>query len=179
MTSLRKSRPWPGTTGIILVFFCLSGCGYTQQVTLPNNIKTIAIPTFQNKIPPNERYAYRPGLEIELTNAIRDRFIFDGNFKVVDESEADAILKGAIVSYEQEGLRFDQLESVEEYRLFLVVNFELVDRKTKQVIIKEPNFSGQTEFFTSHSPAAVRRTAANSVVVDLARSLVDRIVEEW
>lgn len=165
--------------GCWAALFGLLGCGYTQSVTLPNNIKTIAIPTFQNKIPPNERYAYRPGLEIELTNAIRDRFIFDGNFKVVDEAEADAILKGAIISYEQEGLRFDRFESVEEYRLFLVVSFELVDRRTGEVVIKESNFSGQTEFFTSRSPSSARRTAANSVVVDLARSLVNRIVEEW
>ena len=157
----------------------LSGCGYTQKAHLPNDIKTIAIPTFKNEIPPKEQFAYHPGLEIELTNAIRDRFIFDGNFKVVEESAADAVLKGAIISYEQEGLRFDRLESVEEYRLFLVVSFELVDRKTNQAVIKESNFSGQTEFFTSHSPASVRRTAANNVVVDLAKSLVDRIVEEW
>lgn len=166
-------------SGMLAVFLCLSGCGYTQSVTLPGHIKTIAIPTFQNKIPPQERYAYRPGLEIELTNAVRDRFIFDGNLKVVDESEADAVLKGAIISYEQEGLRFDRLEDVEEYRLFLVVSFELVDRKTEEILIQESNFSGQTEFFTSRSPASVRRTAANNVVVDLAKSLVDRIVEEW
>ena len=114
-----------------------------------------------------------------LTNAIRDRLILDGNLKVVDEKEADAVLKGAIIAYKQEGLRFDQLESVEEYRLFLVVRFKLVDRKTGEVIIEEPNFSGRTEFFTSNNPTSVRRSAANSSVEDLARNIVDRIVEEW
>ena len=162
------------------ISFCfLSGCGYTQHAHLPNDIKTIAIPTFKNEIPPKEQFAYRPGLEIELTNAIRDRFIFDGNLKVVDETKADAILQGAVISYEQEGLRFDHLESVQEYRLFLVIRFKLIDQRTKKVLIEEPNFSGRSEFFVSRSPTSTRKASANSATFDLARSLVDRIVEEW
>ena len=108
-----------------------------------------------------------------------DRFIFDGNLKVVDETKADAILEGAIISFEQEGLRFDQLESVEEYRLFLVIKFKLIDQRTKKVLIQEPNFSGRAEFFVNRNPGSNRRIAANSATFDLARSLVDRIVEEW
>ena len=121
--------------------FFISGCGYTQDVKLPHDIKTIAVETFKNEIPPQEQFAYRPGLEIELRNAIVEQFLLDGNLKVVDESEADAVLRGSVISYEQEGLRFDRLESVEEYRLFLVSKFELIDRRTNEVIIYEPNFS--------------------------------------
>ncbi len=157
----------------------LHGCAYTHETRLPGNIKTIYVPTFKDEIPPEKRYTYQPGLEIEVMNAIIDRLIFDGNVKVVEESQADAVLKGSIVSYEQEGLRFDNFESVQEYRLFLVISFELVDRKTGKVLLKEPNFSGRTEFFTSRTPSNVRRSAANNAVTDLARSLVDRIVEEW
>ncbi|OGW86150.1 MAG: hypothetical protein A3A81_05175 [Omnitrophica bacterium RIFCSPLOWO2_01_FULL_45_10b] len=164
---------------LFLTTCLLSGCGYTQQAHLPSDIKTVTVKTFKNEIPPDEQFAYRPGLEIELTNAIIDRIIFDGNLKIVDESKADAVLEGAVISYKQEGLRYDRLDSVQEYRLFLVVKFKLVDRKTKKVIIEEPNFSGRAEFFVSRSPAVTRRTAANDATTDLARSLVDRIVEEW
>lgn len=157
----------------------LTSCGYTQEAKIPGGIKTIAVRTFKNEIPPKEQFAYRPGLEVELTNALIDRFIFDGNLKVVDESKAEAILEGAIISFEQEGLRFDRLESVEEYRLFLVIKFKLMDRRTNKVIISEPNFSGRAEFFVNRNPASNRRLAANSATFDLARSLVDRIVEEW
>ena len=164
----------------VLVSLCfLSGCGYTQEVKLPSGIKTIAIKTFKNEIPPQEQFAYRPGLEIELTNALIDSFIFDGNLKVVDESKADAVLEGSVISYEQEGLRFDRLESVEEYRLFLVVKFKIIDRRTHRVIINEPNFSGRAEFFVSRNPTSNRKIAANSATFDLAKSLVNRVVEEW
>ena len=157
----------------------VSGCGYTQNVKLPGNIKTVAVETFKNEIPPQEQFAYRPGLEIELRNTIVEQFLLDGNVKVVDETEADAILKGSVISFEQEGLRFDRLEDVEEYRLFLVVKFELIDRRTNKIIIREPNFSGRAEFFVDRNPSNARRSSANSATVDLARSLVDRIVEEW
>ncbi len=166
-------------SSLLISLFFVSGCGYTQHVKLPNDIKTVAVETFKNEIPPNEQFAYRAGLEIELRNAIVEQFLLDGNLKVVDESEADAVLKGSVISYEQEGLRFDRLESVEEYRLFLVVKFQLIDRRTNKVIIHEPNFSGRAEFFGDRNPSTARRSSANSATVDLAQSLVNRIVEEW
>ena len=164
---------------VLLVSFTLSGCGYTQKVKLPNDIKTVAVETFKNEIPPSEQFAYRPGLEIELRNTIVERFLLDGNLKVVDESQADAVLKGSVISYEQEGLRFDRLESVEEYRLFLVVKFKLIDRRTNQVILEESNFSGRAEFFVNRNPTSNRRISANTATFDLAKSLVNRIIEEW
>ncbi len=164
---------------LLISLFFVSGCGYTQNVKLPNDIKTIAVETFKNEIPPEEQFAYRAGLEIELRNVLVEQFLQDGNLKVVDESQADAVLKGSVISYKQESLRFDRLESVEEYRLFLVVKFQLIDRRTNKVIIDEPNFSGRAEFFVNRNPAAVRRSSANSATVDLARALVNRIVEEW
>jgi len=165
--------------GLLAALVLISGCGYTQEIKLPNDIQTIAVLPFTNDIPPKEQFAHRPGLETELTSAVIDRFIFDGNLKVVAEENADAVLEGSIISYEQEGLRFDDFESVDEYRLFLVVRFKLTDQRTEKVIMEVPNFSGRAEFFTSRSPSTVRRIAANDAVVDLARSLVNRIVESW
>ncbi len=177
---MKKSRlRMISLVGLLFPFVFWFGCGYTQKVVMPNNIKTIAVPTFADEIPTKERYAYRPGLEIELTNAIRDRFIFDGNLKVVDEKDADAVLKGGIISYNQEALRYDRLESVQEYRLYLVVRFKLIDRKTDKVIIEESSFSGRTEYYPTLSTTDSSRITANSAVTDLARNIVDRIVEDW
>lgn len=166
---------------ICLIFLsAFGGCGYTQKATLPGGIRTVAIETFEDKIPPDNRYAYQPGLEINLRNALIDRFIFDGNLKVVDADKADAVLRGAIVAYSQEGMRFDNLQSVKEYRLFLTVNFELVDRRTDRVLIRENGFSGRTEYLTDQtSPAVSRLNVGNSAIVDLAKNIVDRIVEDW
>ncbi|MCM8775734.1 MAG: LPS assembly lipoprotein LptE [Candidatus Omnitrophica bacterium] len=155
------------------------GCGYTQKQILPNNIKTIYVDTVKNEIPLSAVYAYQPGLEMDITNAIIRRFHIDGNVRVVSHEEADAILQTKLIGFEQEGLRFDSLESIEEYRLFVVVSFKLVDAKTHGVILEEPNFVGDTEYFVSSVRSLGREEAAARAVQRLAKNVVDRIVEDW
>ena len=169
----------------LLFFFTLSGvlsmqgCGYTSKTTLPDNIKTIHIATVKNKIPINRLYAYYPGLEMMITNAVVQRMNRDGNLKVVSAEKADAILESDMVSFDQEGLRFTTLESVEEYRLFIVLDVRLRNAKTGQIIWEEPNFSGDAEYFVSSVRSIARDEAAHRAVDRLARNVVDRIVEDW
>ncbi len=156
-----------------------SGCGYTQKSVLPQNIKTIYVETVKNKIPIENVYAYVPGLEMMSTNAIIRRFQRDGNLRVVTRDKADAILQSDLISFDQEGVRFSNLEQVSEYRLFVVVAMRLVDAKTGRVIWEEPNFSGDSEYFVSSVKSVAREEAAQRAVNRLARNVVDRVVEDW
>lgn len=157
----------------------LSGCGYTNQTVLPRNIKTIAVRTVKNKIPVRQVYAYVPGLEIDITNAVIERLHHDGNLRVTNEDEADAVLDASLIGFEQEGLRFTSLESVEEFRLFIILDLRLLDAKTNEMIWHEPNFSGDTEYFVSDVRSLNREEAAERAIERLARNVVDRIVEDW
>jgi hypothetical protein len=167
--------------GIILgaLVLFLGGCGYTMKATLPEGIKTIAVPTFKNVITPSDRYTYQPGLEIDLTNAVIDDLLFDGNLKVVNEDEADALLLGEIVRYEQESIRYNSSEGVRQYRLFMVVKLTLQNQKTGKVIWTEKNFTGDTEYFIEGGSTVTERTAARNAIEDLAKKIVNRIVEDW
>ncbi len=163
--------------GVFLLFH--GACGYTNKTTLPRNIRTIHINTFQNKVPLGKIYAYEPGLEIKITNAIIRRLHIDGNLKVVDKEKADAILEGDLISFDQEGVRFSGLERIEEYRLYLVAALRLRDRKTGEMIWEEQNFSGDASYFVL-GPRTVSRGEATEKAIDrLARNVVDRIVEDW
>lgn len=165
---------------LVLLFLLLGGgCGYTTKTVLPQNIQTIYVETFKNKLSVGQLYAYEPGLETEITNAVIRRLHRDGNLKVVKKAQADAVLEGNLVRVDQEGLRFTGLERIEEYRLFLVVDLRLVDRKTGGVLWEEKDFSGDTTYFVT-GPRAVSRTEAFDKAVDrLARNIVDRVVEDW
>lgn len=162
-----------------LVLLNITGCGYTTKTILPKNIKTIYVETVKNKIPIREMYAYQPGLEMNITNAVIRRFQIDGNLEIVAEDEADAILKTDLIAYEQEGVRFNLLEDVEEYRLYIVVAFKLVDAKTGDLILKEDNFSGDEDYFVSDIRSIAREAASIGAVNSLAINIVDRIVEDW
>ncbi len=157
----------------------VSGCGYTQKAALPQGIKTIYVETVKNKIPIENVYAYVPGLEMIITNAVIRRLERDGNLRVVKREEADSILQCDLIAFDQEGARFSSLERVEEYRMFLVVAMRLVDAKTDRVIWEEPNFSGDSEYFVSSVKSVAREEAAQRTAERLARNIVDRIVEDW
>jgi Lipopolysaccharide-assembly len=157
----------------------LSGCGYTRQTVLPRNIKTIYVETVKNKLDMEEVFAYHQGLEMDITNAVIRRFQVDGTVKVAKQETADAILKTDLLAYEQEGLRYDQLEEVKEYRLFIVVRLRLVDAKTGDLIWEEPNFTGDNEYYVSEVTSLAEQKAAQNVVEKLAFNVVDRVVQDW
>lgn len=157
----------------------LTGCGYTQKTVLPRDIKTIHVQTVKNKVPVRDIYIYVPGLEMDITNAVIRRMQVDGNLKVVPLEEADAVLEMDLVRFEQEGLRFTSLESVSEYRLYIVLDMQLIHRETGEVLWHEANFSGDDEYFVSDIRTISQERAAEDAVDRLAVNVVDRIVEDW
>ncbi len=174
MKTMRVVAVW-GLVGAM----ALSGCGYTRKTVLPRNMKTIYVETVKNKLDAEKIYAYQPGLEMDITNAVIQRLQQDGTLKVVPQEKADAILKTDLVSLEQEGLRFTSLEGVSQYRLFIVVKLKLVDAKTGDLIWEEANFSGGTEYYVTTVTSIGSQKAAVDAVHRLAYNIADRITEDW
>jgi len=88
-----KFKIIPSVLTMVLAVLPLTGCGYTNQTVLPRNIRTVYVDTVKNKVPVHEVYAYVPGLEMDITNAIIRRLQVDGNLEVVERDEADAVWK--------------------------------------------------------------------------------------
>ena len=151
---------------------CLAGCGYSLQTTAPHGLKTIYVETFRNQ-------TFEPGLEIELTNEMIDRFLFDGTLQVTSKGKADAVLKGTLTSFVREPLSFTSTEEVEEYRLTLFVDLTLWDNRRQKVFWEEKRFVGDTTFFTTGRLAKSEEKARTEAMKELARRIVDRTVEEW
>ena len=173
-----KNMRWLGALCLVVVMG-LSGCGYTRKTVLPRNMKTIYVETVKNKLNAENIYAYQQGLEMDITNAVIQRLQQDGTMKVVEQGKADAILKTDLISLEQEGLRFNSLEGVSQYRLFIVVRLRLVDSKTGDLIWEEPNFSGDTEYYVTTVTSIGSQKAAVDSVHRLAYNIADRVVEDW
>lgn len=170
---------------LILINF-ISGCGYSTRSLLSPDFKSIYVDNFINKVNVTEEQTderiyrgYRPGLEIDVTKQVIDRFILDGNLKIADDETADIILKGELVDFKKEALRYDANNNIEEYRIRLVVNIELENAKDDKAIWAEKEFSGESTYRTGGSLAKSERTAIKEAVSDLARRIVERTIEGW
>ena len=166
----------------LILGFILSGCGYSTKSVLPGNLKTVHIEPFKNKVTytgENTRNLYLPLLEVKARNAIADRFLFDGSLRVADSESADLILKGNLIGYDREALRYNDNNDVQEYRIRITVSLELWDSAKEKTLWAEPSFAGETTYFVSGSQAKSEDTALQDALIDLARRVVERTVEDW
>jgi len=172
---------------LILAALFFSGCGYTTRTLLPEHIKTIYVDNVRNKIDITKEteyrdtyFIYRPGLERALTREIKDRFIFDGKLNVINNSaRADSVLKCEIIDFEKEPLQYADDRTVDEYRLKIIVNMQFTDLVEGATLIDEKGFVGETAYTLSGAFASTESSAQDSAVTDLARRIVERVVDIW
>lgn len=170
----------------ILCIGAASGCGYTTRSLITKEYHTIYIPPFTNKVDiTNEmnigsRYRlYRPMIESDVTRAVVNQYILDGNLKPLKEGAADLILKGDVVEFRKDPLRYTDNDEVLQYRVSIVINMSLWDAKNNAEIWHENRFTGDTTFFVSGLEAKAEDAAINDAVKDLARRVVERTIEQW
>lgn len=166
--------------------FAIFGCGYTTRSMISNKYRTIYIVPFVNKTDiTNESYSgsqyriYRPHCETDITTAVVNKFLFDGNLKPVKEQNADLILKGELIDFRREPLRYDNNDNVLEYRISLVINMSLWSKIEDKFLYEEKNFIGETTYFTTGTVAKSENAAVNDALTDLARRVVERAVDQW
>ncbi len=169
-----------------LAVFLLSGCGYTTRSMISDRFKTIYVTPFKNKIDiTNEANAaskykiYRPMIETDITRYVNNRYLFDGNLKPGKSESADLILKGEVVEFRKDPLRYLDNEDVSEYRINIIVNISLIDRQEDKVLWQENNFTGDSTYFASGAQAKSEDSAVVDALNDLARRIVERTVEDW
>jgi hypothetical protein len=171
--------------GLLLPLF-FTGCGYTTRSLISRDYHTIHIVAFENKIDITQetdsatKYkVYKPFLETDVTRAIINQFLFDGNLKTVSSDSADLILKGSVVEFRRDPLRYNESDQVTEYRLNLVVDMSLFDTRASKTLWEEHSFTGDTTYFTSGPQAKSEDVAISDALSDLARRVVERVVDVW
>jgi hypothetical protein len=123
---------------------------------------------------------YRPLLETDITQAVTNRFLLDGNLKPTKKETADLVLKGELIEFRRDALRYTQdTEEVEEYRISLITNISLWDNRENKLIWEENSFIGDTTYFKTGPLVKSADTAATDAISDLARRIVERVVEQW
>jgi hypothetical protein len=163
-----------------------ASCGYSTRSGLASHLRTVYIKPFTNKIDLTqlttdyERFPlYRPGMEIDVTNAVIDRFQFTGLLRPSRSGNADSRVEGELVEFRRDALRYNASQQVEEWRLNVVVNVRFYDLHSNLLLWEEPRLTGDTTYFELGANAEAESVALDRAVEDLARRVVERTVESW
>ena len=149
----------------------LLSCGYTAGSLLPKHIKKVYIPTFENE---TTRY----GIEQDLTAMVAEAFTADNRLLVVAESEADAMLRGVIVEFSKGALTFDRAQTVDEFKIEIVVAVEFEDLREGKVLWKEPEFRAW-ESYSDKEGEPGEEAALKVAITTLATDMLSRTMEGW
>lgn len=168
---------------LFLLALAVCGCGYTTRSNISQDFRTINITPFANKVDitsetntGNKYRIYRPGLETDITKSVISRFLFDGNLRPVNKDTADLVLEGELAEFRRDPLRYTESDEVEEYRVNIVVNIRMRDKRNNKLLWEERGFTGDTTYFPAKKSEA---SAINDAIADLSRRIVQRTVEQW
>lgn len=169
--------------GLLLLQLC--GCGYSNKTLLPSDVKSIHVAPVKNIIDLSgeigDKYRFRvtrPGIEVDMTNAIINRYLFDGTLKVASPESADAVLEAKIMDYRRDALRYTDGDDVQEYRLSVILEAVLYRARDRKVLWRE-DVTGDTSFFLSGTLATSEDEAVAKAVEDAARRVVEKTIELW
>ncbi len=169
-----------GVTALLVVLMAAAGCGYRvagRADTLPKTIRTIAVPAFGN-------VTIRYKLTDRLPAAVTREFLTRTRYRVVPgPGEADAVLEGAVVSYNSYPIIFDPATGrASSAQMSVILNITLRERKTGAVLFARSRMEfreryeisvDQRAYFEESDPALERLSR------DVARTVVSAVLENF
>jgi outer membrane lipopolysaccharide assembly protein LptE/RlpB len=160
----------------LLLAYLFGGCaGYHVGPATPAHLRqihSIAVPTFGNT-------TLVPRIEVLVTSTVIKQFQQDGTFRIVNQDQADAVLKGEIVAVGRSPARSvrGNVLATTEFNLTMAVKYTLVGRDGK--VLAPGQVSGATSFFVGSDVSTDERQALPLAAEELARHLVSQLSEGW
>jgi hypothetical protein len=155
----------------LLVGLCLlsmlNGCGYSSSTLLREDVRSVAIPVFNNK-------TWRHGLEVELTQEVVEEIKRRTSLRIASAGSAETILRGALVGYEEDVVTKSEEDVILLKRVAVEVQFQWVDARTGRALAKKSTLTEVRTLSTARSEQLV-----SSIFRDVAESMVEKMERDW
>jgi hypothetical protein len=175
MAMSRLSRSVPALM-LAAAAVALTGCGvYRTTSRTAGDIKSIAVPYFSNA-------TSQPDIEIEITDRIIEGIVRDNTLRVVDESEADALLEGTVVEYQNVPFTFAQGETqieAEQYRVFVGIRVSLFDKGKNAYLYENRTIKAHGDYYLETNVDQNYENAMDEVYRDLVEGILSATVQDW
>ena len=146
------------------------GCGYSAEPLISSHYKTIAVDIFKNKT------RYRD-FEFVLAEALRNEIIFKTGLRLVRREDAETLLSGTILSYDQHVVTETETDEVREIEVKIRLAFEWKDLRTGKIIHRRTRFTRTAD--AKFDRGETRRSAAAEVLADVAEAVINDLEKEW
>lgn len=159
-----------GIATISLMCLVMAACGYrfSGAGTLPKGVKRVFVNLFENR-------TSEVGLENTITNDVISEFVIKQKDRLATQSEADAILKGTIVSLRKDAISRTGAGEVQERRVEVVVNVSLVDPSGKTLWSAQGVSASEAYAATGGIEASTAAGGQGSALSDLSKRIAERI----
>lgn len=160
--------------GLGLVFISIAGCGYYGTTSrTAKDIKSVAVPFFENR-------TSEPNLEIIVTERIIDNLVADNTLSVKAETEADAVLEGRIVAFQNAPFSFNRELNAEEYHVVVSVEATLFNRRAEQPIWEKQVIKGDGSYFVDRDEEGFRyEDALAEAIKEITDRILNLTVQDW
>lgn len=148
----------------------LAACaGYRTDPLFPGNARRIAVPIFEND-------TFFRQVEFDLTRNVCEELRVRPGINIVEEKDADIILRGKIRSIDQNVLSLGKFEKPTESSATTSVSCTVVERRTGRVL-KTFSVSDRVDFAIATGEGL--QTAQRETYYELARRIVFELESEW
>ena len=157
----------------LCVFMVNTGCYYsTSQGSRSGDIRNIVIPLFDND-------TVEAGIQETLTDTVIERFLTNGEYRIVDLRQADAAIIGVITNIQEESVAFSEGTLAREVRLWIVVDvrFETVDKK--EVIWEETQLRTFGDYAIDTGTETDREPAIETAIGKMADEILNQSISGW
>lgn len=145
------------------------GCMYGFTGALRREIKTVAIPTFENT-------TLKYGLETAFTEETVDAFVEDGRLKVVAEKNADSILLCTITGFTRVAFSYDESGNVKQDKVTVTLSVLYKDVQTDKPILDKKEMA---EWGTYFLESETEDDAISEAALKFGRDIISEIVSAW
>lgn len=153
----------------------MAGCAsYKFRSAVPEELRTIAVPVFENA-------SGYPEIDAVVTQYVLREFQREGTFKVSTLDNASLKLLGKLVKTDLQSLNYDRNfgSRTSEYRYSLVAEITLVERGSGKLLIDAVPVKANTTFLTHGDMLTGMQDAYPRIAKELARAITDTVLAHW
>ena len=157
--------------GILLLTGCM---GYQLGGTRPAGVDTIHVAAVVNS-------TREPAIELQVAEAIRQQIQFDGRLKLRNTpDDADSVIEVVLTEYTIQAISFrDDLKTTpDQYRIRITAVASLRNTASDEILSESKTF-GEARFFFESDLTTSKRNALPVAAKELAKFMVDDLIEQW